>query len=297
MGRTARSRDATCTDAHGALAALPAGDDGTALPRRPSSRTGSTRRGPCARRDVGARRAGGRRPHPALPAIAPTRRSAPRRSRRSTRRRSAARARADRAARRGRRRRQRRDPTAALERLIQDDDPWIAGLSGRPCTLTTDGRGDDDDRRPLVDRARDDALLRRVPLFGGLDPEDLQRVAIGRRRATLRGGRRRSCARARSATSWSSSSRARPRRPRDRRRRRSASSGRTAGRAHRRAGGAARAAARGDGGGRRRRCRGPGHRRRGLTAILRERPEAAMAMLATLAERISQAVSPPWSTR
>ena len=52
------------------------------------------------------------------------------------------------------------------------------------------------------------------------------------------------------------------------------------GRPHRRAGRAARGAPGGDGDRRGRRRARPGHRRRGLKAILRERPEAAMAMLA-----------------
>ncbi len=72
------------------------------------------------------------------------------------------------------------DPMAALERLTQDDDSWIARLSkavraslttdAHEATMTTDDRVSTEFDRML--------LLRRIPLFAGLEPEDLQRIAL-----------------------------------------------------------------------------------------------------------------------
>ncbi len=72
------------------------------------------------------------------------------------------------------------DPMTALERLTQDDDGWIARLSRRlhaaltteahEATMTTDDRASTELDTML--------LLRRVPLFAGLEPEDLQRIAM-----------------------------------------------------------------------------------------------------------------------
>ena len=131
--------------------------------------------------------------------------------------------------------------------------------------------------------------LRRVPLFEGLDPEDLQRVAMTAVERRLPGGRGASSARASSATSWSSSSRARSASSTPSPTAASGSSGATSAGDHigelavlREAPRAATVIAEGDG------VRGLVIGGEGLRAILRERPDAAMAMLATLAERISR---------
>ena len=72
------------------------------------------------------------------------------------------------------------DPLATLVDLTQDDDPWIASLSrsvreemsdkaaGERSMSGQDGSGSELETM---------LLLRRVPLFAGLEPEDLQRVA------------------------------------------------------------------------------------------------------------------------
>jgi hypothetical protein len=64
--------------------------------------------------------------------------------------------------------------TASITRLVDDDDPWISRLArrcmqGGPQVPET-GRTIGDLETMLV--------LRRVPLFEGLDPEDLQRIAM-----------------------------------------------------------------------------------------------------------------------
>jgi HEAT repeat protein len=73
------------------------------------------------------------------------------------------------------------DPSTALSRLSQDDDAWLRTLSRRVLedermTATTE------ESMPGPDGARSELdtmlLLRRVPLFAGLDPEDLQRIAL-----------------------------------------------------------------------------------------------------------------------
>ena len=66
------------------------------------------------------------------------------------------------------------DRDAILSRLLDDDDPWIARLTRETIAGGTD--------MPETSRTLGDLetmlLLRRVPLFGQLDPEDLQRVAM-----------------------------------------------------------------------------------------------------------------------
>jgi hypothetical protein len=63
----------------------------------------------------------------------------------------------------------------ALRRMADDGDPWIRALARR-CIL--DAGGDD---MTATERTLSDLdtmlLLRRIPLFEGLDPEDLQRIA------------------------------------------------------------------------------------------------------------------------
>jgi hypothetical protein len=63
-----------------------------------------------------------------------------------------------------------------LHRLVDDPDPWVARLARR---AIEDAEGAD--RMAETDRTISDLdrmlVLRRVPLFGELEPEDLQRVA------------------------------------------------------------------------------------------------------------------------
>lgn len=65
---------------------------------------------------------------------------------------------------------------AALQRMADDADPWIRALARR--CIHDDGGGADmaGTERTLTDLDTM-LLLRRVPLFEGLDPDDLQRVA------------------------------------------------------------------------------------------------------------------------
>ena len=67
-----------------------------------------------------------------------------------------------------------RDRDAVLARLSDDDDPWISGLARRV-------RGGED-AMPDTSRTLGDLdtmlFLRRVPLFDGLEPEDLHRIAM-----------------------------------------------------------------------------------------------------------------------
>ena len=66
------------------------------------------------------------------------------------------------------------DDRAVLERLVDDDDPWIARL----------GRAVGSQEAEMADTSRTLGdletmlFLRRVPLFEGLAPEDLQRIAM-----------------------------------------------------------------------------------------------------------------------
>ena len=132
-------------------------------------------------------------------------------------------------------------------------------------------------------------FLRRVPLFEGLAPEDLQRIAMTRRsNASIRPVRR-SSAKATSGEELvvivEGSVRVVHVDPDGTERLRPAI---RAGRPHRRARRPPRGAAGRDG--HRRSATGSAassSRAPALKAILRERPDAAMAMLATLAERLS----------
>jgi hypothetical protein len=65
------------------------------------------------------------------------------------------------------------DRMTALARLADDDDPWIARLA--PMLLST-GMTMPDTSNTIAD-LETLLFLRRVPLFEGLEPEDLQRVA------------------------------------------------------------------------------------------------------------------------
>jgi HEAT repeat protein len=72
------------------------------------------------------------------------------------------------------------EPRAALDELAQDEDTWIATLARRLRARggdTEDAEGGVPDERSagLLDIM---LLLRRVPLFAGLEPEDLQRIAM-----------------------------------------------------------------------------------------------------------------------
>ena len=64
-------------------------------------------------------------------------------------------------------------PAVVLARLADDDDPWISSLAKRVESGGTD--------MPETSHTLDDLdtmlALRRVPIFEGLDPEDLQRIA------------------------------------------------------------------------------------------------------------------------
>ena len=72
-------------------------------------------------------------------------------------------------------------PLTALEALTHDEDPWIARLSRR---VHAAGRAIDADEAQMSELDRQATaldtmlLLRRIPLFAGLEPEDLQRVAM-----------------------------------------------------------------------------------------------------------------------
>ena len=73
------------------------------------------------------------------------------------------------------------DPLTTLDRLTQDDDRWIARLSRTVHDAATTGE-DDHQTMTAAEGAPTELdtmlLLRRVPLFARLDPEDLQRVAM-----------------------------------------------------------------------------------------------------------------------
>ena len=63
-----------------------------------------------------------------------------------------------------------------LHRLVDDADPWVARLARRAIedAAGSDGMADTDRTISDIDTM---LLLRRVPLFAELDPEDLQRIA------------------------------------------------------------------------------------------------------------------------
>ncbi len=65
------------------------------------------------------------------------------------------------------------DRADALRWLADDDDPWIARMAR---TISTGGADMPETSRTLGD-LETMLFLRRVPLFEGLDPEDLQRIA------------------------------------------------------------------------------------------------------------------------
>jgi HEAT repeat protein len=65
------------------------------------------------------------------------------------------------------------DRADALRRLADDDDPWIARMAR---TISTGGADMPETSRTLGD-LETMLCLRRVPLFEGLGPEDLQRIA------------------------------------------------------------------------------------------------------------------------
>jgi HEAT repeat protein len=66
------------------------------------------------------------------------------------------------------------DDDAVLHRLADDGDPWIARLASQ--TLST--RAEMSRTSRTLGDLETMLLLRRVPLFEGLDPEDLQRIAM-----------------------------------------------------------------------------------------------------------------------
>jgi len=73
------------------------------------------------------------------------------------------------------------DPLSMLKQLTQDDDPWIRTLSGR--VLQSASNADEaEGSMPGQDLATTEIdtmfVLRRIPLFAGLDPEDLERIAM-----------------------------------------------------------------------------------------------------------------------
>jgi hypothetical protein len=67
-----------------------------------------------------------------------------------------------------------KDPESTLARLADDDDPWISSLARQ----VREGAEEMPDTSRTLDELDTMLFLRRVPLFEGLDPEDLQRVAM-----------------------------------------------------------------------------------------------------------------------
>ena len=150
------------------------------------------------------------------------------------------------------------DRADALRRLADDDDPWIARVAR---TISTGGADMPETSRTLGD-LETMLFLRRVPLFEGLDPEDLQRIAStaiehvypAGERAGPRRRRRRHPHRHRRGLGPRGEGRTRRLRTTDPHLR--------GGRPHRRARGPTRGATRGDRPGRGRRRPRAGHRRR-----------------------------------
>lgn len=64
-------------------------------------------------------------------------------------------------------------PAIVLARLADDDDPWISSLARR----VQAGGTDMPETSHILDDLETMMALRRVPIFEGLDPEDLQRIA------------------------------------------------------------------------------------------------------------------------
>ena len=73
------------------------------------------------------------------------------------------------------------DPVATLNRLAQDDDRWIRTLTRRILGAASDA-DEAEGTMPGPELATTDfdtmLVLRRIPLFAGLDPEDLERIAM-----------------------------------------------------------------------------------------------------------------------
>ena len=72
------------------------------------------------------------------------------------------------------------DPMATLVELTQDDDPWIATLSRSVHGAMVDVEGSEttmSEHDSTSNELRTMLLLRSIPLFAGLEPEDLQRIA------------------------------------------------------------------------------------------------------------------------
>jgi Cyclic nucleotide-binding domain len=73
------------------------------------------------------------------------------------------------------------DPVATLNRLAQDDDRWIRTLTRRILAAASDA-DEAEETMPGPELATTDfdtmLVLRRIPLFAGLDPEDLERIAM-----------------------------------------------------------------------------------------------------------------------
>ncbi|HSS35688.1 MAG TPA: HEAT repeat domain-containing protein, partial [Patescibacteria group bacterium] len=70
------------------------------------------------------------------------------------------------------------DRVGTLRALLDDSDPWTRMLAGRVLERTTGGGAMPATTDTLDEIARM-LVLRRVPLFSGLAPEDLQRIAAG----------------------------------------------------------------------------------------------------------------------
>jgi hypothetical protein len=68
------------------------------------------------------------------------------------------------------------DPDRTLRELADDDDPWISVLARRAIIEAGGAAQLADTARTLSD-IDTMLMLRRVPLFEGLEPEDLQRIA------------------------------------------------------------------------------------------------------------------------
>ena len=70
----------------------------------------------------------------------------------------------------------RSDREVVLRRLMDDDDPWIGALARRSIG-NQGGAAELPDAERITGEIDTMLTLRRVPLFEGLDPEDLQRIA------------------------------------------------------------------------------------------------------------------------
>jgi hypothetical protein len=74
------------------------------------------------------------------------------------------------------------DPAATLEQLAQDDDEWIRRLSLRVLDAAAMDADATEESMPEPEFATTEIdtmlVLRRIPLFADLDPEDLERIAM-----------------------------------------------------------------------------------------------------------------------